>query len=200
MFYLKKLFSAAGTPLLAVSVLTLSAISGCQQSSNKSTPADTSKAKPTPTRPAAVTTPEANIFVDEAMLAKPYAVIGGAVENIGGQKLEKLSVEIELRRRADGSVERREVSVKPEDLEPGKQGKFSLKVLSEEWAGSRVVRLRSAARQGEEIAFRSQPGAKRPPEKVKENKENVVVVKTPTRKKSDGSDFINTPDTPYNVP
>lgn len=196
MFYFKNIFSAAGMPLLAVSVLSLSAISGCRQGSVTPTSADASAPKPTQTRPSITPTPEANVFVDEAMLAKPYAIIGGAVENIGAQRLEKLSVEIELRRRDSGALEKREVPVEPESLEPGKQGKFSLKVRSEEWSGSRVVRLRSAARP-EEVAFKPQPGAKRPPEKVKPN---VVTIQTPSEKKSNGSDFINTPDTPYKVP
>jgi hypothetical protein len=195
MFYLKNLFSAAGILLFAVSALTLSALSGCRQTPVGQASGDASAQKTAQTRPAAPA-PEANIFVDEAMLAKPYAIIGGAVENIGAQRLEKLSVEIELKRRDDGGVERREVSVTPGDLEPGQQGKFSLKVLSEEWSGSRVVKLRSGSRQQQEVAFRPQPGAKRPPEKVKPN---VVIVKTPAQKKGN-SDFINTPDTPYSVP
>jgi len=181
--------------LMAVSILTLLALNGCQQASVDRTSVDDSAPNAAQNRPAP--TPEANIFVDEAMLAKPYAIIGGAVENIGTQRLEKLSVEIELRRRSDGSVERREVSVQPQDLEPGKQGRFSLKVLSEEWSGSRVVRLRSSSRLQQEVAFKPQPGAKRPPEKVKGD---VIIIKTPTQKKSNGSDFINTPDTPYSVP
>ncbi|HEX8560538.1 MAG TPA: hypothetical protein VF668_20755 [Pyrinomonadaceae bacterium] len=141
---------------------------------------------------------EANIFVDEAMLATPYAIIGGAVENVGGRTLEDLSVEIELRRREDGALERRNVALTPGDLRPGQRGKFSLKVKSEEWVSSRVVGLRGGGGAGAgEVAFKSLPGAKRPPEKVKPN----VVTAAPTaRKKSDGSDFINTPDTPYSVP
>jgi hypothetical protein len=190
MFYLRKLFSAAGISTLAAA-LTLSALSGCQR---KSVEAPTREAAQT--RPAPAPTPEANIFVDEPMLSKPYAVIGGAVENIGSQRLENLSVEIELKRRADGSLEKREVSVEPGDLEPGKQGKFSLKVLSNDWSGSRVVKLRSGSGQPQEVAFKPQPGAKRPPEKLKDN---VIIVKTPSKKKS-GDDFINTPDTPYSVP
>jgi hypothetical protein len=194
MFYLKNLFAGAGAPFLAVSVLTLFASAGCQKASEASKATEASGARTAQTRPAP--TPEANIFVDEAMMASPYAIIGGAVENIGAQRLERLSVEIELRRREDGGVERREVSVEPADLEPGRQGKFSLKVLSKEWSGSRVVRLRSGAREPQEVAFKPQPGAKRPPEKVKPN---VVIVKTPGQKKGN-SDFINTPDTPYSVP
>ena len=179
---------------MAVSVLTLFALAGCQKVSEASKATEASRAKTAQTVP--TPTPEANIFVDEAMLARPYAIIGGAVENIGAQRLEQLTVEIELRRREDGSVERREVSVEPADLEPGKRGKFTLKVLSEEWSGSRVVKLRSGSRQSQEVAFKPQPGAKRPPEKVKPN---VVIVKTPSQKKGD-SEFINTPDTPYSVP
>lgn len=197
MFSFKNLFSAARIPLLAVFALTLPASSGCRKASVSPTAADASASKTAQTRPAAAPTPEANVYVNEAMLAKPYAVIGGAVENIGEQRLEKLTVEIELRRRADGGFERREVAVEPGDLEPGRQGKFSIKVLSEEWSGSRVVGLRSAARADGEVAFRPQPGAKRPPEKIKPN---VVIVKTPSQKKPNGSDFINTPDTPYKVP
>jgi hypothetical protein len=142
------------------------------------------------------TAPEANVYVDEAMLARPYAIIGGTVENVGAKRLEKLSVEIELRRRGDGGVERREVAVEPSVLDKGKQGRFRLKVLSGEWSGSRVVNLRSGART-QEVAYRTLPGAKRPPEKI-ENK--TVVVLPPARKKTDGGGFINTPDTPYKVP
>jgi hypothetical protein len=83
------------------------------------------------------------------------------------------------------------------DLEPGKKGKFSLKVLSDEWSSTRVVGLRSGARPQEEVAFKAQPGAKRPPEKIKDN---IIIVKTPAQKKSGDSEFINTPDTPYKVP
>ncbi|MET0623413.1 MAG: hypothetical protein ABW250_10580 [Pyrinomonadaceae bacterium] len=182
---------------MAVSSLSLLTLSGCQRSPNAPPAGDAPAPKTARNRPADIVTPEANVFVDEAMLARPYAIIGGAVENIGSQRLEKLSVEIELRRRADGSVEKREIPVEPADLEPGKKGRFALKVLSDDWSGSRVLRLRSAARPQEEVAFKAQPGAKRPPEKIKGN---VVVVKTPTQKKSGDSDFINTPDTPYKVP
>ncbi|HEX8685135.1 MAG TPA: FxLYD domain-containing protein [Pyrinomonadaceae bacterium] len=184
--------AAAVAPLLAAL-----ALAGCGKKSATAPAVDAAAGRGVQTAPAPAPTPEANILVDEAMLARPYAIIGGTVENVGAERLEKLSVEIELKRRADGSVERREATVAPPDLEPGKQGKFSLKVLSEEWSGSRVVKLRSGARPGE-VAFKPLPGAKRPPERVKDN---VVIVKTPGPKKpSGGGDFINTPDTPYKVP
>jgi hypothetical protein len=189
MNYLKNLFSAGRKSALTLTVLPFLILSGCQK------PFDTSrqKAQATPTpRPE----PQAHVFVDEAMLARPYAIVGGAVQNVGKERLEKLSVEVELRRRADSGVETREVKVEPADLEPGQQGKFSLKILSEEWSGSRVVGLKGGAR-AEEVAFKTLPGAKRPPERTKNE---VIIVNTPTKKKSGGGDFINTPDTPYSVP
>ena len=188
MIYLRNLVSAGWKPALTLTLLPFLVLSGCQNSPEASQQ-KAAQATPTP-KPE----PQAHIFVDEAMLAKPYAIIGGAVQNVGKEKLEELWVEVELRRRADSGVETREVKVEPADLEPGQQGKFLLKVLSEEWSGSRVVGLRRGLK---EVAFKSLPGAKRPPEKFKDN---VIIVKTPAKKKSGGDDFINTPDNPYSVP
>lgn len=190
MLYLKTLFTGARRPALTLFLLTLLIYAGCQ-SAPKASQQQATRATPTP-KPE----PQAHVIVDEAMLARPYAIIRGAVQNVGKERLEKLSVEIELRRRADSGVETREVKVEPADLGPGQQGKFSLKVLSEEWGGSRVVGVKSGAG-AEAVAFKALPGAKRPPEKVKEN---VVIVKTPSKKRSGGDEFINTPDTPYSVP
>lgn len=191
MFHLKILFTTGRKSALTLTLIPFLVLQGCRTAPDKRQPEKAAQTTPTP-KPA----PVAHVFVDEAMLAKPYAIIGGAVQNVGSEKLEKLSVEIELRRRADSGVETREIKVEPGDLEPGQQGKYTLKVLSEEWSGSRVVGLKSGAR-ADEVAFKSLPGAKRPPEKIKNN---VIIVKTPTQKKSGGDDFINTPDNPYSVP
>jgi hypothetical protein len=145
----------------------------------------------------AAATPEANILVDEPRLVKPYALIGGTVQNVGPQKLEQLSVLIELRRRDDGTTERREAAVEPAGLAPGEQGKFAIKVVPDEFRGSSVVGLRSAAG-GRDVAFKALPGAKRPPERFPDR---VVNVKVPRPKSRGGDDeFINTPDTPVKVP
>src|SRR5215217_8743056 len=176
MIYLKNLVSAGRKPALTLTLIPFLILSGCQKAPDAS---QQKAAKPTPTpKPE----PQAHVFVDEAMMARPYAIIGGAVQNVGKERLEKLSVEIELRRRADSGVETREIKLEPADLEPGQQGKFTLKVLSEEWSGSRVVGLKSGER-SEEVAFKSLPGAKRPPEKVRDE---VIVVKTPGGKKKSG--------------
>ena len=180
---------------LSLSLLALLIFSGCQEHAPPS--ADQASA-PKSVRTSKVSAPpEAYVYVDEAMLAKPYAIIGGTVRNVGAERLEKLSVEIELRRREDGSVERREVTVEPADLAPGQKGKYALKVISEEWGGSRVVALRSGAGR-REVAFNHLPGAKRPPEKVPAMKEAAGAPRQ--RSRPNGDEFINTPDNPIKVP
>lgn len=142
-------------------------------------------------------TPEANILVDEPRLVKSYAVIGGTVQNVGQQRLEQLSVLIDLRRRDDGTTVRREVAVEPADIAPGGQSKFAIKVEPDEFRGSSVVGLRSGAG-ARDVAFKAMPGAKRPPERFPDR---VVNVKVPDKKPKGGDgDFINTPDTPIKVP
>lgn len=142
--------------------------------------------------------PEANIFIDEIRLAKPYAIIGGTVENVGSVKLEKLSIDLELRRRGDDGLVKKEILIEPSDLSPGEKGKFSLRVFSDEWSGSRVLSLRSASRQ-EEITFKPLPGSKRPPEKLPEGKAFFDNIRR-KRTKPSGEEFLNTPDTPIKVP
>lgn len=143
---------------------------------------------------------EAKIFVDDAMLKKPHAIIGGTVENVGGEKLKGLTVEIELRARKDGTIDKREVPVIPSDLAPGEKGRYSLKVLSDEWGSSKVTTLRSASR-AEGIAFKPLLGAQRPPERAQGSpnwsRENGDAR---PRAKPRGEEFINTPDNPVSVP
>lgn len=142
--------------------------------------------------------PEVHVLVDEAMLRKPHAILGGTVENVGGERLENLSVELELRRREDDAIELRSVPVSPSTLAPGEKGRYSLRVLSDEWAGSRLLHVRSGP--GErEVAFKSSPGARRPPERMPEARTDAAA-KAPSKPRPAGEEFINTPDTPVAVP
>jgi hypothetical protein len=136
--------------------------------------------------------------VDDAQLQKPFAVLGGTIENGGDERLENLVVEFELRRR-DGAdqKETREVPVTPEVIGPGEKGSYSLKVKSEEWGGFRVVRLKAAGRR-DEIAFQPLPGKQRPPERVDVTR--TIPEEGQRKRPSGGDDFINTPDTPISVP
>ena len=185
------LFKKALTCQIILSCLFLNA---CQRSAEKPL---TGSAKSEKATAAVALAPDVEIFVDEAMLRKPHAVLGGTVKNVGKEKLENLSLEIELTRRADGSAERREVSVVPRELAPGESGKYSLKVLSDEWSGSRIIRLQSGPGL-REVAFKTLPGARRPPEK--NASVTRVVQDSRPRPASRGEEFINTPDTATSVP
>lgn len=141
-----------------------------------------------------VAPPVAQVFQDEVRLAGGQAVVGGTVRNISGEKLEGLSIEIELKSRAGGGTEARQVAVEPRDLQPGEEGKFSLQIVPKAWGGVKVARLLSAAREGE-VPFKPELGARRPAEPRPSPK--VIVEPRPRRK---GDDYINTPDTPIRIP
>ncbi|HEY9282169.1 MAG TPA: hypothetical protein VIP46_01825 [Pyrinomonadaceae bacterium] len=142
----------------------------------------------------AVAPPVAQVFQDEVRLAGGQAVVGGLVRNISGEKLEGLSVEIELKSRGGDAKEVRQVAVEPRDLPPGQEGKYSLQIAPKAWGGVTVARLMSAA-SGGELPFKPEMGARRPPEARPAPK--VVVEPRPRQK---GDDFINTPDTPVRIP
>lgn len=141
--------------------------------------------------------PEAQIFEDEARLKGSQALITGTIRNISDKRLEGLSLEMELKRRGNArAVERRKINVEPADLAPGAEGRYSLSLISSEWSGARVSSLNSAGRT-EAIAFRSELGARRPPERLPQGSPKVVVAPRPKPK---GEEFINTPDTPIRIP
>lgn len=172
-------------------------LSGCQSGRPNRPAAQTAAASPPPAPQAPA--PEVHILVDEALLRKPHAIIGGTVQNVGREKLEDLSVELELRPRAGGGAERRTVRVEPAALAPGEKGRYTLKVLSGEWSGSRLLRLRSGSR-AEDVAFKTSPGARRPPERIPDSRTITVTKDARPRPRSGGEEFINTPDTPVPVP
>ncbi|MBV9211087.1 MAG: hypothetical protein JOZ52_10685 [Acidobacteria bacterium] len=147
------------------------------------------EAKPAPA-------PLLQLFVDDAMIKGSQAVLGGTLLNISGGKLTDLSVELELKRRKDGSSETRMLSIEPRDLDPQEQGRYALTVPSGDYRETRVIHIRSGASPNE-IAFKMLPGAQRPPEKPRETKVNIV---KPTPKRGKGEEFINTPDTPVKIP
>ena len=179
--------------ILSVSVTSL--FYGCA-----SPPSPTQTRRNAPTSADAPRTPEVVIHVNDAMLRKPYAVLGGTVENTSGSRLEEVSVELELQKRSDGGKERRSVKVTPKDLGPGERGTYSLRILSEEWSDSRITSLQTQAGKNE-VAFRTVQGARRPPEVLPEKVTVTQTVNGPKPKRRAGDDeFINTPDNPIAVP
>lgn len=141
---------------------------------------------------------EAQIFEDEALIKGSQAVIGGTVRNISREPLSGLTLELELKRRADGSTETRTVAVQPDTLAPGSEGKYTLTLPRQEFSATQIKRLRSSARPTQ-IVFKTAQGARRPRELPPEPPTRTVIVQRPTPRSS-GEEFINTPDTPTRVP
>jgi hypothetical protein len=152
------------------------------------------QAKETP----AANSTEAQIFEDEPTLKDSQAIVGGTVRNITQEPLNNLSLELELKRRADGSTEVRTVSVKPSTLAPGEEGKYSLALPRQEFSGTQIKHLKSASRSAF-IVFKTAPGARRPRELPPEPPTRTVNVPAP-KQRSTGEEFINTPDAPTRVP
>lgn len=134
--------------------------------------------------------PAVSVTEDEATLRGSQSVVGGTVRNVSGERLEDLVVELELSRRGGETTQVRPVSVSPATLAPGEEGRYALTISNREWAGSKILRVRSGARE-EALAFVSQPGARRPPERTPDGK--IIIVRKPRAK---GDDFLNSPDNP----
>jgi hypothetical protein len=148
-------------------------------------------------QPAAAST-EAQIFENEPILKDSQAVIGGTVRNISREPLKNLSLELELKRRSDGVAETRTVSIEPSNLAPGEEGKYSFTLPRQEFSGTQIKHLRSAARSSL-VAFKTAPGARRPRELPPEPTVRTINVPRPSPR-STNEEFINTPDAPTRVP
>lgn len=140
--------------------------------------------------------PQAQVFVDEAMIKGSQAVIGGTILNTSPSKLTNLNVELELKRRKDGKSEVRTLAVDPDDLNPNQQGRYALNVPSREYRESRVKSIRSG-QELTDVPFKIIPGAMRPDERLP-TRETITVRPSPRR--GNGEEFINTPDSPVKVP
>ncbi|MEO8435389.1 MAG: hypothetical protein ABI596_10885 [Pyrinomonadaceae bacterium] len=137
---------------------------------------------------------KAQIFVDDAMPKGSQTLIGGTVENISGEQLSGLSVEVELRKRKDGATDIKEISLDPRDLAPGQKGRYSFAIVSQDYSSARVLGLKSSSLLAQ-VPFKTLPGAERPLEKTPDGKTIVV-----GRPRGRGEEFLNTPDNPTRVP
>jgi hypothetical protein len=136
--------------------------------------------------------PKVHVLVDDPLLKAGDTLIGGTVKNISSEGLDGLLVELELRRRKDGTVEQRSVSVQPENLGPNEAGRYAVKLPAQEYGGVRLVGVRE--NDSPLLAHTSSQGQRRPFEKTESK---TVVVGKPARK---GEEFLNTPDNPGRVP
>ncbi len=136
---------------------------------------------------------KAHILVDEALLRRGQTIIGGRVRNISAERLSGLTVALELRRRKDGSLEQTSAAVEPGDLEPDQEGRYLLKLPSQQYISVRLAGLKAGS-DSALLAYTVAPGQKRPPERI----ESKLV--TIPQSGSRGGEFLNSPDNPARVP
>ena len=137
--------------------------------------------------------PKALVIVDEALLQGNKTIIGGTVRNTSGEKLERVSVEMELKRRKDGVAETQMVALEPGQLEPQQEGRYALLLKVQDYGSAKLVALKAGPKL-ESVPFTTAPGTKRPPERLQTK---TITVGRPASK---GAGFLNSPDNPARVP
>jgi hypothetical protein len=137
--------------------------------------------------------PKAMILIDDALLQGGKTIIGGTVKNTSAQKLEGLSVELELKRRKDGVGEKHLVSLEPAQLDPEQEARYSIQLKAQEYGSVRLIALKAGPNLLP-LAYTVAQGQKRPPERL-ESKTIII-----DRHSSPRGDFLNSPDNPGRVP
>lgn len=152
---------------------------------------------PAPVQNAAATAPKGppklHVLLDDPMLKGNETLIAGTVKNISQEELANLTVELELWRRKDGNIEQKSLLLEPSLLRPDEEGRYSIKLIAQEYGGVRLLGLRSGP-DSALLAYTSAPGLRRPLERTESK---TIVVQRPASK---GEEFINTPDNPGRVP
>lgn len=137
--------------------------------------------------------PRALIIVDEALLQGGKTTIKGIVRNTSAEKLEGLSVELELRHRKDGVTEKRLVPLDPAQLESQQEGRYSLELKAQDYSSARLVALKAGPNLLP-LPYTTAQGQKRPPERLEPK---TIIVGRPSTK---GGEYLNSPDNPARVP
>lgn len=137
--------------------------------------------------------PKALVIVDDALLQGGKTIIGGTVRNTSTEKLEGLSVEVELKRRKDGVAEKQLIALQPAQLEPEQEGRYSLELKAQDYGSARLVALRAGANLVP-LPYRTAQGQKRPMERLESK---TLTVDKPSSKRGE---FLNSPDSPARVP
>jgi hypothetical protein len=137
--------------------------------------------------------PKALIIVDEALLQGGKTILGGIVRNTSAEKLEGLSVELELRRRKDSGVETKLVPLDPAQLDSQQEGRYVLELKAQDYSSARLVMLKSGPSLLP-VPYATAQGQKRPLERLEPK---TIIVGKPAGKRGE---FLNSPDNPARVP
>jgi len=137
--------------------------------------------------------PKALVIVDEALLKGGTSLLGGTVRNTSNERLEGLSVELELKRRKDGVLESQVVALDPRNLEPQQEGRYSLPLRAQDYSSARLVGLKMGSALAA-VPYTTAQGQKRPLERLEPK---TIIVGKPNGKPGE---FLNSPDNPARVP
>jgi uncharacterized protein YfaS (alpha-2-macroglobulin family) len=132
-------------------------------------------------------------MVDDALLQGSKTIIGGTVRNTSTEKLEGLSVEVELKRRKDGVAEKQLVALEPAQLEPEQEGRYSLELKAQDYGSARLVALKAGPNLVP-VPYTTAQGQKRPLERLESKS---ITVDKPSSKRGE---FLNSPEHPTRVP
>ena len=145
------------------------------------------------TKPEPKPSPKAIVLVDDALMQAGKTIVGGTVRNTSSERLEQVSVELELTRRKDAVAEKKLIALTAPQLEPGQEGRYSLEVKAQDYSSARLVGLRVGP-DSSSLAYTSGSGQKRPPERLESG---TIIVNKPASK---GGEFLNSPDKPARIP
>jgi len=137
--------------------------------------------------------PKAIILVDDALLQRGKTIIGGTVKNTSTEKLEGLSVELELKRRKDGVGEKQLVALEPSRLDPEQEARYSIQLKGQDYGSVRLVALKAGPNLIP-LPYTVAQGQKRPLERL-ESKTIII-----DRRSSQRGEFLNSPNNPARVP
>ena len=137
--------------------------------------------------------PKALILVDDALPQGGKTVIGGTVRNTSAERLEGLSVELELKRRKDGLGEKKLVTLEPSQLDPEQEARYSFQLKGQEYGSVRLVSLKAGPNLLP-IPYTVSQGQKRPAERLESK--TIIIDKRSTKR----DEFLNSADNPARVP
>lgn len=138
--------------------------------------------------------PQALITVDDAMLSPGKTLLGGTIKNTSNQRLGPLTIELELKRRKDGGVDKKSIALQPAEIDPQQEARYSIEIQTQEYGSARVSALRSDGA-AEPLPYSTAQGRKRPLERTESKTINVD-----KRQPSKRDEFLNSADNPARVP
>lgn len=183
-----KLIAALSALVVTITVLVGYGYLRQRHTGSAGAPSLTGQTSPEPKK-----SPKALVLVDEALLKGGKTIVGGTVKNTSPERLEQVAVEIELKRRKDGLLEKKLAGLEPTHLEPGQEGRYSMELRSQDYGSARLIGVRTGS-DSTAVAYTSAPGQKRPLERL-ESKTIIV-----DRRSNKRDEFLNSPDNPARVP